>query len=62
MSVAISEENHSEVAPGIYEAVIGCPDFARSDLMLCLNYLMDHKGPVLVFVQMTHADKDLWIK
>ena len=62
MSAAISEGNHSEVAPGIYEAVMGCPDFARSDLMLCLNYLMDHKGPALVFVQMTPSDKDLLIK
>jgi hypothetical protein len=30
MSAAISEGNHSKVAPGIYEAVMGCPDF---DLM-----------------------------
>jgi hypothetical protein len=29
---------------------------------MCLNYLMDHKGPALVFVQMTPSDKDLWIK
>jgi hypothetical protein len=50
MSAAISEGNHSEVAPRIYEAVMGCPDFARSDLMMCLNYLMDHKGPTLVFI------------
>jgi hypothetical protein len=62
MSAAISEGNHSEVAPRIYEAVMGCPDFARSDLMMCLNYLMDHNGPALVFVQMTPSDKDLWIK
>jgi hypothetical protein len=60
MGAAISEGNHSEVALGIYEVVMGCPHFARSDLMLCLNYLMDHKGPAFVFVQMTPSDKDLW--
>jgi hypothetical protein len=62
MSATISEGNYSEVAPRIYEAVMGCPDFTRSDLMMCPNYLMDHKGPALVFVQMTPSDKDLWIK
>ena len=62
LSAAISKGNHSEAAPGIYEAVMRCPDFARSDLMMCLNYLMDHKGPAMVFVQMSPSDKDLWIK
>ena len=61
MGAAISEGNHNEAAPRIYEAVMGCPNFTRSDLMVCLNYLMDHKGTTLVFVGMSPADKELWI-
>lgn len=61
LNAALSEGNHSEVAPGIYEVVIGCPNFSRSDLMTCLNYLMDHKGPAMVFVEMSSDDKELWI-
>jgi hypothetical protein len=44
LNAATSEGNHAEAALGIYEAVIGCSNYARSDLMVCLNYLMDHKG------------------
>jgi hypothetical protein len=61
LGAAISEGNHSEAAPGIYEAVMGCPNFARSDLMVCLNHLMANKGPALVFVGMSPSDKELWI-
>jgi hypothetical protein len=43
LNAAISEGNHAEAAPGIYVAVMECPNFARSDLMACLNYLMEHK-------------------
>jgi hypothetical protein len=61
LSAAIKEGNHSEAAPGIYDAVMDCPNFARSDLMVCLNYLMDHKATALVFVGMKPEDKELWI-
>ena len=61
LGAAISEGNHSKAAPGIYEAVMGCSNFARTDLMLCLNYLMEHKAPTLVFVGMSPSDKELWI-
>jgi hypothetical protein len=62
LSAAISEGNHAEAAPGIYEAVMGCSNYARSDLMVCLNYLMANKGTALVFVGMKEDDKDLWIE
>jgi len=55
----ISVGNHAEAALGIYEAVMGCPNFAMSDLMVCLNYLMDHKALALVFVGMSPSDKEL---
>jgi len=45
LGAAIKEENHAEVAPRVYDVVMGCPYFARSNFMLCLNHLMDHKGP-----------------
>lgn len=61
LSAAIKEGNHSEAALGIYDAVMDCPNFARSDLMVCLNYLMDHKATALVFVGMKPEDKELWI-
>ena len=61
LSSAIKEGNHSEAAPGIYDAVMTCPNFARSDLMICLNYLMQNKASALVFVGMTAEDKELWI-
>jgi hypothetical protein len=61
LSAAISEGNHVEATPGIYQAVMECPNFARSDLMICLNYLMDHKASALVFVGMSADDKELWI-
>ena len=61
LNAALSEGNHSEAAPGIYEAVMGCPNFSRSDLMTCLNYLMDHKAPAMVFVEMSPSDKEQWI-
>ena len=40
---------------------MGCPNFARSDLMVCLNYLMANKGTAMVFVGMSPSDKELWI-
>jgi hypothetical protein len=61
LSSAIKEGNHSEGAPGIYDAVMMCPNFARFDLMICLNYLMQNKESALVFVGMTVEDKELWI-
>jgi len=61
LGAAISVGNHAEAALGIYEAVMGCPNFAKSDLMVCLNYLMDHKASTLIFVGMSPSDKELWI-
>ncbi|CAN6233820.1 unnamed protein product [Urochloa humidicola] len=62
VGTAISEGNNAEGAPGIYQAVMGCPGFARSDLMPCLNYMTKHKAAALVFVEMTDEDKKLWIE
>lgn len=62
LNAAVSEGNHSEVAPGIYEAVMGCKNLSRPDLMICLNYLMKHKGASLVFLSMSDEDKELWCK
>ena len=61
LNAAIIEGNHAEAALGIYEAVMGCPNFAKSDLMACLNYVMEHKAPAMVFVEMLPSDKELWI-
>lgn len=57
---AVTEGNHSEAAPGIYEAVMGVPDFTRSELMHCLNHMMLNKATALVFVGMKPEDKQLW--
>ena len=56
----MSEGNHSEAALGIYEAVMGCTNFSRSDRMICLDYLMGHKGLAMVFVGMDLEDKEPW--
>ena len=58
----MSEGNHSEAALGIYEAMMGCTNFSRSDRMICLDYLMGHKGPAMVFVGMDLKDKELWCR
>lgn len=59
---AVSEGNHAEAAPGIYEAVMNCPNFTRPELMKRLNYLMQHKASAIVFVGMDPADKELWCR
>jgi len=61
LNVALSEGYHSEVAPRIYEAIMGCPNFSRSDLMTCHSYLMEHKVLAMVIVEMSPSDKELWI-
>ena len=62
LGAAVSEGNHSEATPGIYEAVMGCTNFTRADRMICLDYLMGHKGPAMVFVGMDLKDKELWCR
>jgi hypothetical protein len=59
LNATVTEDNHLEVAPGIYEVVMGCSNFTRPGLMICLNHLMMHKGPVMVFVGMDPKDKEL---
>jgi hypothetical protein len=59
LGAVVSEENHSEAALGIYDAVMGCTNFLRSDTMICLDYLMGHKGPAMVFVGMKLEDQEL---
>jgi hypothetical protein len=61
LNATLSEGNHSEAAPGIYDAVMGYPGFARTDLMTYLNYLMEHKALAMVFMGMSSEDKELWI-
>ncbi|WVZ83008.1 hypothetical protein U9M48_030199 [Paspalum notatum var. saurae] len=61
LNAALSEGNHAEAAPGIYRAVMGCTNFSKDDLMTCLNYLMEHKAPTMVFLEMSVEDKELWI-
>jgi hypothetical protein len=59
---AVSEGNNNEAAPGIYQAVMGVPNISRPELMICLNYLMEHKGPAMVFLQMAECDKEMWCR
>ncbi|WVZ82999.1 hypothetical protein U9M48_030191, partial [Paspalum notatum var. saurae] len=61
LNAALSEGNHAEAAPGIYGAVMGCTNFSKDDLMTYLNYLMEHKAPTMVFLEMSVEDKELWI-
>jgi hypothetical protein len=61
LNATLNEDNHSEPAPGIYDAVMGYPGFARTDLMTYLNYLMEHKALAMVFMGMSSEDKELWI-
>jgi hypothetical protein len=53
---------HYGAAPRIYDAVMGCPNFTRTKLMLCLNHLMQNKATTLVFVGTATEDKDLWLR
>lgn len=62
LNAAVSEGNHSDAAPGIYEAVMGCSNFTRQELMVCLNFPMQHKGPTMVFGGMKPEDKELWCR
>lgn len=62
LGAAVSEGNHSEAALGIYEAMMGYTNFSRSDRMICLDCLMGHKGPAMVFVGMDLKDKELWCR
>jgi hypothetical protein len=62
LGAAVSEGNHSKAAPRIYDAVMGCTNFSRSDTMICLDYLMGHKGPAMVFVGMKLEDQELWCR
>lgn len=58
----MTEGNYSEAAPGIYEAVMTCPNFSRPELMFCLNHMMQNKATPLVFGLMTPSDKELWCR
>lgn len=53
---------HYGAAPRIYDAVMGCPNFTRTELMFCLNHLMRNKATALVFVGMAAEDKDLRLR
>ena len=59
---AVSEGNNNEATPGIYQAVMGVPNISRPELMICLNYLMEHKGLAMVFLQMEECDKEMWCR
>ncbi|KAK3141338.1 hypothetical protein QOZ80_4BG0332590 [Eleusine coracana subsp. coracana] len=61
-AAAVSESSHSEAAPGIYQAVMGCDNFSREALMFALGYLMDHKATALVFTEKSKEDQDLWLR
>lgn len=60
LGAAVSEGNHAEAAPGIYDAVMNVPNFTRAQLMKCLNYLNLHKVAAFVFVGMKPEDQELW--
>ena len=62
LGAAVGEGNHSEATPGIYEVVMGCTNFTRADRMICLDYMMGHKGPTMVFLGMDLKDKELWCR
>lgn len=59
---AVQESNHSEGAPGIVGAVMGCPNFTKTQLMACLDYLMEHKSSALSFLDMDEEQKELWLR
>ncbi|WVZ75407.1 hypothetical protein U9M48_023460 [Paspalum notatum var. saurae] len=61
-TAAVQESTHSEAAPGIYNDVMDCPNFTRTELMFCLDFLMQNKASALVFVGMTASDKELWLR
>jgi hypothetical protein len=42
-AATVTESAHSEAAPVIYEAVIGCPSFSMDSLMFAIGHLMEQK-------------------
>jgi hypothetical protein len=59
---AARESIHVEATPGIYNDVTNCSGFSREALMYAPNHMMEHKATSLVFLDMTHDDRDLWLK
>ncbi|KAL6595659.1 hypothetical protein ACP70R_047999 [Stipagrostis hirtigluma subsp. patula] len=60
-AAAVSETAHAEAAPGVYPAVMETPGFSRQKLMKVLGFLTENKASGMVFVQMSAADRELWI-
>ncbi|WVZ54213.1 hypothetical protein U9M48_005049 [Paspalum notatum var. saurae] len=52
----------SDAIPGLYQAVMSCPDFTREALMTALGYLSEKKAIGLMFVEMTPEDRELWLR
>lgn len=59
---AVMDTNTPKAAPGIYNAVMGCPNFSREALMYCLNYLMKETSTAMGFLDMEPSDKELWLR
>ncbi|KAF8731897.1 hypothetical protein HU200_015842 [Digitaria exilis] len=59
---AVMDTNTPKAAPGIYSAVMGCPNFSREALMFCLNYLMKEKETAMGFLDMEPDDRELWLR
>jgi hypothetical protein len=54
--------NYLEAAPDIYNEVMECPNFTRTELISYLNYLMQNKTSAFVFVDMDDIGKELWLR
>ncbi|KAF8696273.1 hypothetical protein HU200_037176 [Digitaria exilis] len=59
---AVMDTNTPKAAPGIYSAVMGCPNFSREALMFCLNYMMKEKETAMGFLDMEPDDRELWLR
>ncbi|TVU13018.1 hypothetical protein EJB05_46687, partial [Eragrostis curvula] len=59
---AASTSAKAEAVPGLYPAVMSCPNFSREALMFALGHLMDNKSVALTFLEMNDADRDLWLR
>ncbi|CAN6276080.1 unnamed protein product [Urochloa humidicola] len=57
----VTSSIHSEGAPGIVKAVMGCTNLTKPQLMFCVDHLMEHKRSALGFLDMDSEEKDMWL-
>ncbi|KAL6893815.1 hypothetical protein ACP4OV_007913 [Aristida adscensionis] len=61
-TAAVTQATHAEAVPGVYAAAMEHGGFSREALMFALGHLTEHKAIGLVFVEMIHEDRDLWLR